>query len=182
MHVIPLVLALLASESLVAPAGTRVEVRLQSSITTRVSAAGDEVLAVLTKPILAGNALLIPKGSLLHGRVETIAAATQSSVGRVRIVFREIELADGRRTSTWITNSFTASAPNRTLRYFLYPGAGGIAGALIGGSALRAAGIIGGSLIGFIVAINSGTAKLSDLTLSPGKILHLQLGEDLVLR
>jgi hypothetical protein len=60
-------------------------------------------------------------------------------------------------------------------------GAGGAAGAFIGGKAARVAGVLGGALIGFVIAGNSGNDKLPDLTLKPGQTLHLQLGEDLTL-
>ena len=182
MHSLPLVLMLLLSQSSMARAGTRVEAKLQSTVDTRTSKVGDEVAAVLVKPILAENATLVPRGSRLHGRIETITAATQSDEGRFRIVFREIEFADGRRTATWITDSFAASPPNRTLRYFLFPGIGGAIGALAGGSRLRATAGIGGALIGFIIAMDTGNGTRPDVTLPAGRILHLQLGEDLVLR
>jgi hypothetical protein len=180
MHVLPFLLLLLPPQGPTAPAGTRVEAKLQSSINSSGSKVGDEVIAVLVKPIPA-HFQGIPQGSRLLGRVETISPATESSQGRVRIVFREIEFPDGRRTPTWITDSFTASQPKRILRYFLYTGVGGAAGALIGGSRLRVAASLGGALTGFILAMNRGDAKLPDLTMRPGQILHLRLGEDLVL-
>ena len=71
------------------------------------------------------------------------------------------------------------SPPRRGLRYTLYMGTGGVTGALIGGRAARAAAILGGALLGFIVADNSGGGKLPDLTLKPGHRLHLKFGEDL---
>jgi hypothetical protein len=161
------------------PSGTRVEATLRSSISTVASKTGDEVVALLTKPISAGNVQVVPQGSRLVGRVETISAASESGAGRVRIVFREIEFLDGHRTQTWITDSFMASPPKRILRYFLYTGVGGAAGALVGGSRLRVGASLGGALMGFILAMNAGDAKLPDLTMRPGRILHLRLGEDL---
>jgi hypothetical protein len=182
MHLIPLYLVLLFPQGMPVPAGTRVEARLQSSVNTRTSAVGNEVLAVLTKPLVGGGIPVAASGSRLHGRIETISGATQSSAGRVRIVFRELELRDGRRTPVWVTESYAASGPNRTVRSLLYSGAGSIAGAFIGGQRMRAAGTIGGGLIGFIIAINSGGEKLPDLTLKRGQVLHLRLGEDLSLK
>ena len=143
--------------------------------------AGDDVIAVVTDTIRSGGKIVVPRNSRLNGRMETVERATRDAEGRVRIVFREIEFPDGRRISTWITNSFGGSAPKRKLRYLLYTAAGGAAGAIIGGKAARAAGIIGGTLIGFIVAGNSNS-KLPDVTLSPGQTLHLQFGEDLTLQ
>jgi hypothetical protein len=155
------------------PAGAPLEARLESSVQTAASSVGDRVTAVVTSRT--------PKGARLNGRVETIQPATQTNEGRVRLVFREIQLPDGRLLQTWITSSFDASPPKQNLRYGLLMGIGGVAGGLIGGSVARVAGILGGALVGFIVAENSGNAKLPDRTLKRGQILHLQLGEDLKL-
>lgn len=178
---IALYLVLLFPQGPPVPAGTPLEARLQSAVNTKTSAVGNEVLAVLTKPLVAGGVRVAAPGSRLHGRIETISAATPSSAGRVRIVFRELELPDSRSTPIWVTESYAASGPNRTLRSLLYSSVGGIAGAFIGGQHMRAAGAIGGGLIGFIIAINSGGTTLPDLTLKRGQVLHLRLGEGLSL-
>lgn len=180
MHIVPFLLILLASQRSQIPAGTPVEVRLESVVRTRTSSVGDRVVAVVTRPVFAADGTVISQGSRLYGRIETLQPATTSSEGRVRLVFREIELPEGRRFQTWITESFAAS-PHRRLRYTLYMGTGGATGALIGGRAARAAGVLGGALLGFILADNSGGGKLPDLTLKPRNRLHLKLGEDLVL-
>ena len=165
----------------VIPAGTRVDARLESSVHTANSNVGEAIVAILVEPIRAAGQIIVPQGSRLNGRIETIQPATSSNEGRVRLVFREIELFDGRTVSTWITTSFSASPPKRKLRYVLSMGIGAAAGAAIGGKAARTTGIIGGTLVGFIIAANYGGANLPDLTLRPGQMLHLQLGEDLQL-
>jgi len=170
---------LLAAQQAVIPAGTRVEARLESAIGSGHSAVGDSVVAVLTKGILLGGARFASPGNRIYGRIETIQPATRSSPGRFRIVFRELELPDGTRTQTWITTSFEASSPRRTLHYFLYPAAGAVAGVFIGGTAARTSAVLGGGLIGFIIASNSGEGKQPDISLKPGRILHLELGDDL---
>ena len=163
------------------PAGTRLEAKLESSVKTARSEVGDDVTAVVTTPLGVASKVLVPRGSRLSGRVETIQAATGATEGRVRLVFREIELPDGRHLSTWITNSFGAPAPKRTLRYVLLMGGGGAAGGFVGGKAARAAGILGGTLAGFIIAGNKDDSVLPDLTLRSGQTIHLQLGEDLTI-
>jgi hypothetical protein len=162
------------------PAGTRVEARLESPVKTGTSAAGQDIHAVLARPIRLADRTVVPEGSRLDGRIETIEAAGRSGQGRVRLVFREIELRDGRHVSTWITESYAASLPNRRRRFVLWMGFGSAAGALISGTAARVSGILGGGLIGFIIAANSADSPPPDLTLSPGRILHLRLGEDTV--
>jgi hypothetical protein len=180
MGIISSILVLVLAQSTSIPAGTALEATLESEVGTASSGAGDAVTAVVTSPVRDTNKVVIPKGARLNGRIETIQPASQDNVGRVRLVFREIQLPDGRRIQTWITNSFDASPPNRNLRYPLLIGAGAAAGGLIGGTAARVAGIIGGTLVGFIIAGNSGNSP-RDLTLKPGQRLHLQLGEDLKL-
>jgi hypothetical protein len=166
-------------QSAVVPAGTRVDARLESSVQTATSDPGDAIVALLAEPIRAAGMIVVPRGSRLNGRVETVEPASRTSEGRVRLVFREIQFPDGRTVSTWITNSFSASPPNRKLRYVLYMGIGGVAGALLGGKAARTTGAIGGTLVGFVIAGNSDDDKLPDLDLRPGQILRLQLGENL---
>jgi hypothetical protein len=181
MDLIPILFILLVPQGSLIPAGTQVDARLESAVRTGTSSIGDSVVAVLTKPVFAANVKVIPEGSRLHGRVETLQPATSSTEGRVRLVFREIELPEGRRLPTWITDSFSAREPRRGWRYAVFIGAGATAGAFLGGNTARTAGILGGTLIGFIVANNSGNSK-PDLTLKRGGMLHLKFGEDLVLR
>jgi hypothetical protein len=165
-------------QSQLIPTGTAVEARLESSLDTATSSVGDMVLARVAKPVRVGGKTIIPEGSGLNGRVETIASATEAAEGRVRIVFREIQFPDGRRYPTWITKSFSASPPNRKLRYALYVGLGAGAGSLIGGRTARVSGILGGTLVGFLIAANSGDSNRPDLKLRPGRRLQLQFGED----
>src|SRR5262245_35797064 len=167
-----------AAQSVLIPAGTKVDARLESAVRTDTSDIGDRVVAVVATPISVAGLTIITSGSRLEGRVETVEPATEGSEGRVRLVFRQIQLPDGRKTSTWITNAFSASPPKRKLRYVLSIGTGAAAGALIGGHRARTAGILGGILGGFIIASNVGE-KSPDLTLQPGQLLQLELREDL---
>src|SRR5690348_12421956 len=105
MDIIPFLFVLLVPQGSVIPAGTHVDARLEAAVKTQSSSVGDSVVAVLTKPVLTANTQVIPAGSRLRGRVETLQAATLTNAGRVRLVFREIQLPDGRLLQTWITDS-----------------------------------------------------------------------------
>ena len=168
-------------QSAVLPAGTGLDAKLESSVKTGSSEVGDDVTAVVANPILAAGRVAVPRGTRLKGRVETVQPATRAAEGRVRLVFREIELPDGRRVPTWITNSFGASPRKRTLRYVLYMGAGGAAVGFIGGKTARVAGILGGTLIGFVMAGSGDDSNLPNLTLRSGQTIHLQLSEELAI-
>jgi hypothetical protein len=181
--VLSLVLLLLATDPKPAPtvpAGTRVEAKLQSEVNTGRSKTGESVIAIVTAPLRTSKTVVVPRGSRLNGRVETIQAATHTEEGRVRLVFRDLQFPDGRHVSTWITNSFEAPAPKRKLRYLLYMTAGGAAAGVVAGKSARVAGAIGGVLVGYVLAGIGDDSNRSDLNLRPGKTLHLEFREDLV--
>jgi hypothetical protein len=182
MRVLSLFLSFLLVEPLqsaVVPAGTRVDARLESAVRTETSKAGDAIVAVMEEPLWAAGQIVVPEGSRLNGRVETIEPASRTREGRVRLVFREIHLPDGRLMTTWITNSFSASPRNKALKYVLYMGIGAAAGGFIGGKSARTTGILGGTLGGFVIAGNTDSGKLPDLSLNKGEVLRLRLNEDL---
>ena len=174
-----LIAALFLAQSAV-PAGTFIAARLETGVKTATSKVGDEVVASLARNISLTDTVVVPKGSLLRGRVETIQPATRDTAGRVRLVFREIEFLNGRRVQTWVTNSFSAGTPKRNARYAVYIGLGATAGGLIGRKTARVAGILGGALAGFVIAGNRDTHTFPELTLKAGQQIELQLGEDLV--
>ena len=103
MFSLPNLLLLFLAQFVPVPAGTRIEARLGTPVHTATSKAGDEVVAMLSKPIRANGIVIVPLGSRLNGRIETIEPATHDSEGRVRFVFRQIDLPDGRHASTWMT-------------------------------------------------------------------------------
>src|ERR1700677_5104667 len=54
------------------PAGTRLEIRLTSSVGSYASKAGSPVSAVLIAPVRVGGELLLPAGSILTGQVKSV--------------------------------------------------------------------------------------------------------------
>jgi hypothetical protein len=186
MFLASVVVFLLAADSSPAPpaptvpAGTRVEAKLQSEVNTGRSKTGEAVVAVVTSPLLESRAVVVPRGSRLNGRVETIQPATHTEEGRVRLVFRDIQFPDGRHISTWITNSFEAPMPKRKLRYVLFMTVGGAAAGVAAGRTGRGAGAIGGALVGYVLAGIGDDSDRSELRLRSGKTLHLEFREDLI--
>src|SRR5438067_10517285 len=170
MKVLSLLLLALAVEPrpVKVPAGTHLVAKLESSVKTDTSEVGDNVVAVVTSPIRSADQIVVPQGSRLNGRIETIQAATPTSEGRVRLAFREIEFPDGRHVSAWVTDAFGASPPKRALRYVIWMGAGTAAGTVIGGKTARVAGLLGGALAGFVIAGNRSESDRSNLTLHSG--------------
>jgi len=155
------------------PAGALVTARLETSVNTLSSQQGDEIFAAVVKGL--------PEGTRLRGRIETIQAARRDAEGRVRLVFREIELPKGERLQTWITNSFSAGTPKRSLKYILYTATGATVGALVGGKKARITGLLGGTILGFVIAGRPDRGP-RNLTLKAGQEIRLELTESVILQ
>jgi len=79
------------------PAGTRLEIRLTSTIGTYASKAGSPVSAVLIAPVHVGGELLLPAGSILTGTVKSVRRVGLGIVhetAAMSIEFTEIILPD----------------------------------------------------------------------------------------
>ena len=73
--------------ALEAPAGTEIEMRLKTKISTQSSKAGEPVEGVVIAPVVADSQFLIPAGSIVHGAVERAvqsASADQRAVLSLR--------------------------------------------------------------------------------------------------
>jgi hypothetical protein len=164
------------------PAGTAITAKLERTVDSASSRQGDEVSAVVAKNVMHAGSVVLPEGSVLRGRIETIQPARREAEGRVRLLFREIKFRDGRQVQTWITHSFTARPPRKNLRYVVYTAVGAALGGLAGGKTARTTGILGGTIVGFVIAGSRNSEGPPDLILKAGEQIQLELGEDLVVR
>jgi hypothetical protein len=79
-----------------APSGSSVHVRLLTALSSGTSRQGDEVEAVISRPLFDGDRLVLPQGSLLKGSVVQVRAARRlSRNGQLRMVFHQLLLPDG---------------------------------------------------------------------------------------
>ncbi len=79
------------------PAGTRLEIRLTSTVGTYASKAGSPVSAVLIAPVHVGGELLLPAGSILTGTVKSVRRVGLGIVhetAAMSLEFTEIILPD----------------------------------------------------------------------------------------
>lgn len=88
----------IAAAALQVPAGTEIQARLKTKVSTQTNKAKDPVEAVVVAPVMVSGQFVIPAGAVVRG---TIDAATQSSKGDERssltLSFTEIEF-DGVKT------------------------------------------------------------------------------------
>jgi hypothetical protein len=78
------------------PPGSSVHVRLTTGLSSATAHEGDEIEAVLTRPLFDGNRLILAQGSRLKGAVLQVRPARRlSRTGQLRLVFHELALPDG---------------------------------------------------------------------------------------
>jgi len=79
------------------PAGTEIQVRLQTRIASNTSKAGDPVDLTVIAPVAVNGAAAIPAGVTLHGVVKDATAATDPGVrATLGLDFRELEMGGQR--------------------------------------------------------------------------------------
>src|SRR5581483_7445126 len=75
------------------PAGSEVQIRLQTKISTQSARAQDAVDAVVIAPVLQGGQLAIPQGALVHGVVEKTSQPAKAEERAVLLLhFTAIEI------------------------------------------------------------------------------------------
>jgi hypothetical protein len=75
------------------PAGTPIEVRLKSKLSTQTTKANDPLDAVVIAPVMAGDAFAIPAGALIHGSVEKVTqSAKPDERSALTLTFKQIEM------------------------------------------------------------------------------------------
>jgi hypothetical protein len=92
----PLTTELAASLSSAPPDGSFVRARLVTPLSSATSQRGDEVEAMLSRPLFGGDRLILPQGAILQGSVVQVQPALHMSRnGELRFVFHDLVLPSG---------------------------------------------------------------------------------------
>ncbi|MBI3694897.1 MAG: hypothetical protein HY238_08670 [Acidobacteria bacterium] len=144
--------AVVASEIEV-PGGTELQVRLNQSVGSARSEAGEEFDATLHAPVVVGDKVVVPKGAIVHGHViHAVASGHLKTPARLSVTLDTLEWQGKSYPIT--TSSVSRSARSHKNRNLALIGGGSGAGALIGG--LAGGGT--GALIGAGAGAAAGTA------------------------
>lgn len=141
--------AFASQQMFVLPAGTSVPVRLTQALDTRRNRAADGFTATLDEPLVSGNRVVVPKGTLFTGHV-TYARSSGRFRGRagMGLVLDSFEL-NGQTYALSSTASSVASRGHKK-RNWLWIGGGSGAGAAIGA--------VAGGGVGALIGAGSGAA------------------------
>lgn len=154
------------------PAGTDLDLRLQTALSSGTSGVGDDFTATVVDDVVVENRVAIPSGSTVYGSVSGVRAARRGAGNAsLSLAFNRLELPDGYSTS--ISASMHQHSASKKKR-----NAGIIGGSAAGGALLGR--IIGkdtkGAVVGAVVGGGIGTAVVAS---RPGEQVNLPAGATL---
>ena len=140
-------------ESVMVPAGTEIQVKLDQSIATDRTTSGDPFQASVAEPVMIDGKAVIPKNALVKGQIVTVRESGRlAGVAHMRLELRSVQV-DGTEYELH-TSNFARRGGDHRKRNWAFIGGGAGGGALIG--ALAAGGK--GALIGGPIGAGAGIA------------------------
>jgi type IV secretion system protein VirB10 len=179
--------------SWVVPEGTVISMRMDSSLSSATSRAGDKFSATVTIPVYVGGKTVIPAGSVVEGHVNMVTPAKRrSQSGTIAVEFDELVFPNGARVP--LRGTLTAADPNERQRIedenrvkgsngdrsAIFVGGAGALGAIIGAAAGGGKGAAYGGLAGAGVGIAGVLlSKGTEAEVKPGTTFGINLDEPL---
>jgi len=171
--------AVVKPKPMVVPAGTTLEVRLITGLSSETSKAGDAFEGTLENPVVLGDRVAIPKGSDVKGKVTgAVKSGRLKQRAELWVTLTEITV---RGKSYELASATTGHKEgSKTTRNIIFIGGGAGGGAAIGG----AAGGGKGAGIGAAIGAGAGTAAAMltgkrDVNFPPETVLGFDLEQPL---
>jgi hypothetical protein len=160
------------------PAGTELDVRLQTPLTSKTAVVEDRVEATTVVDLYEGDDLMVPAGSLIAGNVTAVDKASRTDrKGSVTVEFTRLTV-DGRTTNVraTVTDAIESEGIKGEVGKI---GAGAGVGAIIGGILGGVKGAITGILIGGGGVLVATEGK--DVDLPAGSLLRVRFDDAVLL-
>lgn len=176
--------------------GTTMRVRMNKTLSSKTAKAGDTFTATVTEPVYSSTGVVvIPTGSTVTGRVDTVKAARKGgNVGEIDVSFVSVRMPNGssRAINGSLTdldsksaksdNEGTASGDKTKLRKVKFIGGGGVGGAVIGGAIGGGKGALIGGIIGGVGGLIAETqTKGEEATVKAGTEFGVYLNQSISL-
>jgi len=160
------------------PVGTELDVRLQTTLTSRTARVEDRVEATTLVDLYQGDQVLVPAGSVLSGSVTSVDPASRTDrKGSLTVQFRTLRLGNDTRD---IRGSVVGALESEGLKGEAGRiGAGAGVGAILGGIFGGVKGAIAGILVGGGGAVVATEGK--DVELPTGAVLRVRLDSAVLL-
>lgn len=154
------------------PAGTRLQLSMDSEISSKVAAVNDTFTATVAKPLVVSDSVVLPVGTVIEGRViDVTSAAIGGRNGQMQVRFETMRFADNqrRRIEGLLVRKLQAGS-SRTAALISIIG-GTAAGAIVGAASKAE----NGALLGAGIGAGTGT---SIAFLRKGKDVYIRTDEE----
>ena len=165
------------------PAGTRIRVRMDTEINSKVSSVNDTFTTRVAKPVAIREAIVVPAGTVIEGRVKAVSrASTGAQSGKLEVRFETIRFENNeKRDIEGVLASELEAESGHTMNVL----------SVLGGTAIGAFfGVISkaedGALIGAAIGAGAGTGVAllrtgRNVRIRTGEEFEIELKEDVVL-
>ena len=165
------------------PAGTHIHLKLDAEINSRVSSVNDTFTAIVTKPVIVRDAVVLPAGSIVEGRVASVSrAAGGGKGGKLDVVFEWLKLSTAaRRNIDGVLIKRLSAGSSQTFNALSIIG-GTAAGAGIGAAMRSGVGALIGAGVG--AGIGTGIAlfrKGKEVRIRKNEEFEIELKKEVVL-
>lgn len=162
------------------PSGTKIRLRMETEINSKVSGVNDTFITRVAQPVVVRNALVLPAGTIIEGRViksEPAAAGGQS--GTLEVKFENLRFTDGAKRSIEGKLLAPLKAPSTQKTSILTLIGGTTVGALFGAVARKENGALIGAGVG--AGIGAGVVFLrkgKDVRIKTDEEFDIELEKD----
>jgi hypothetical protein len=162
------------------PAGTSIQVRLDSKISTEQARQGDTWTGTVAQSVYSGGQVVIPAGSAVQGVVTSAAQGTHSTPASIDLAVRRVNMNGGSRTLYADTEPIVAGS-HRAKKIGAIAG-GAAVGALVGSAVDKGKGTLIGGLLGGAAGYGLTRHALRTMQLKPGTVVSFTTREDVAFR
>lgn len=163
------------------PAGTPINVRLDSKISTDDNQSGDTWNGTVSQDVVYGGRVIIPAGSPVTGVVANSTQGTHNNRPSVDLAVRRIDV-NGRSHALNASSQPIVAGSNRAKKLGVIAGSAAV-GALLGHTVAKDKhGTLIGGLVGGAAGYGLSRNALRTMQLKPGTVVTFTATEDMVAR
>ena len=166
--------------SVMVPAGTPIDVRLDTKISTDDNSSGDTWTGTVYRSVVSGGRVAIPAGSAVSGVVVNAVQGTHDSRPQIALAVRDVNV-DGRSLRVNAETEPIVGGSKRAKKLGAIVG-GAAAGALVGGLVGDRKGSVIGGLLGGAAGYGLTRHALRTMQLKPGTVVTFTAQNDVVAR
>lgn len=166
------------------PAGTRIKLRMDNEINSKVSRVNDTFTAVVAEPVRVSKTVVLPFGAVVEGRItEVKSASSGGKSGEMKVRFEILRLKNDIRRGIegGLVNPLEAEKGSSTVKALTIVGTMAV-GALIGGAAKSGSGAAIGAGIG--AGIGTGAVYLQrgrEVRIRADEVFEIELSKGVIL-